>query len=199
MKKNLILLHTESLRIIAFEIFALLIPLIGLKLLNLSNFSIGIALFLFSVGYLAFSYLAGRLVDSFDKKTIILILYFIAFLSLGSFFLTLNTFELTTWVYYLFILIIGLIVVFIETAITSWIPDIYNYDQLANGAGILQTSKSLSNLIAPALGGIIITFFGYDFTLLFLGIALLVNILLLASLKNNTQIEKKELNSLFLS
>lgn len=192
MKKNILLLFTESIRIIDFEIFALLIPLIGLKLLNLNNFAIGIALFLFSVGYLVFSYFAGKLIDSFDKKTIILILYFIAFLSLGSFFLILNNFELTKWSYYLFVFIIGIIVVFMETAITAWIPDIYDYDQISNGAGILQSSKSISNLIAPAVAGVIITFFGYNFTVLFLGIALLINIVLIGSLKNNIQSEKKE-------
>ena len=123
--KNIILLIAESFRIIAFEIFSILIPLIGLKILNLDNFSIGISLFLFSIGYLIFSYTAGRIVDAYNKKKLIIWIYITQSILLCVFYMYIDYNSLFIWIYYLLILMLGLSVVFIETAVTAWMPDIY--------------------------------------------------------------------------
>ncbi|WP_146551436.1 MFS transporter [Rummeliibacillus sp. SL167] len=190
--KNIILLFTESFRIIVFEIFAIMLPLIGLKLLKLDNFSIGISLFLFSVGYLIFSYLAGKIVDSYNKKNLIIYIYGIEVILLYLFYIFIHNGNLSILIYYTLILIIGLSVVFIETAITAWIPDIYLSEELSNGAGVLQTGKSISNLIAPTIGGGLISLYGYNNTIIFLCIVLLINIPLIVLIKGYESSKKSK-------
>ncbi|WP_339262550.1 MFS transporter [Lysinibacillus sp. FSL K6-3209] len=182
--KNIILLIAESFRIIAFEIFSILIPLIGLKILNLDNFSIGISLFLFSIGYLIFSYTAGRIVDAYNKKKLIIWIYITQSILLCVFYMYIDYNSLFIWIYYLLILMLGLSVVFIETAVTAWMPDIYATNRISNGAGILQTGKSISNLIAPTIGGALISLYGYNHTVVLLIMLLLLNIPLTILLKS---------------
>ncbi|WP_181020924.1 MFS transporter, partial [Lysinibacillus sphaericus] len=182
--KNIILLIAESFRIIAFEIFSILIPLIGLKILNLNNFSIGISLFLFSIGYLIFSYTAGRIVDAYNKKKLIIWIYITQSILLCVFYMYIDYNSLFIWIYYLLILMLGLSVVFIETAVTAWMPDIYATNRISNGAGILQTGKSISNLIAPTIGGALISLYGYNHTVVLLIMLLLLNIPLTILLKS---------------
>ena len=68
-----LLLLEESLRCIVSEIFSFLIPIVGLKVLQLTTSEISFATMLFSLGYLLFSYVLGRLADRFGKKRLILI------------------------------------------------------------------------------------------------------------------------------
>ncbi|KYD24098.1 MFS transporter [Geobacillus sp. FSL W8-0032] len=188
LSKNFQIGIAEILRLLSTEILMILIPILGINILNLNNSSIGFAISLSSIGFLIFGYIAGLIADSWNRKYMMVTFLFIKSLLFGMFaYLALSS-NLTELNYFLIIFLVGLVIVIIETTLTAWIPDIYSKEELAGINSLLQFSRSSANLLGPALGGVIIGIFGEELTMLFISCALLISSILMLGIKNPNKV-----------
>jgi MFS family permease len=186
--KNFQIGIAEILRLLSTEILMILIPILGINILNLNNSSIGFAISLSSIGFLIFGYIAGLIADSWNRKYMMVTLLLIKSLLFGMFaYLALSS-NLTKLNYFLIIFLIGLVIVIIETTLTAWIPDIYSKDELAGINSLLQFSRSSANLLGPALGGVVIGIFGEELTMTFISCSLLISSILMLGIKNSNKV-----------
>ncbi|WP_252181459.1 hypothetical protein [Geobacillus thermoleovorans] len=83
--KNFQIGIAEILRLLSTEILMILIPILGINILNLNNSSIGFAISLSSIGFLIFGYIAGLIADSWNRKYMMVTLLLIKSLLFGMF------------------------------------------------------------------------------------------------------------------
>ncbi|TYR81815.1 MFS transporter [Priestia megaterium] len=183
----------ETLRYISVEGLILIIPIIGIKVLELNNSLIGVAISLSSIGYLLFGYIAGLIADKWNRQKVIITSLLMKALCFGLFSYSIVSSNLNKVSYFLIICMISLFVVIIETTITAWIPDIYSSEKLSEINGVIQFSKSSANLIGPFLGGLSIDKLGISWTLLLITICLIISSLSIVRIK--TYIKPKNVNS----
>lgn len=174
----------ETIRFISTEILMILIPIVGIKILNLNNSSIGIATSLSSIGYLLFGYLAGLIADKWDRQYIITSSLLIKSFVFGLFSYCILSSTLTKVSYFSIIILISLSLVLVENTITVWIPDIYKNNELSGINVLIQFSRSTANLIGPALGGFCIGIIGVPYTLFLISIGLIISSLAIIAVKS---------------
>ncbi|MBU8690793.1 MFS transporter [Priestia megaterium] len=165
----------ETLRYISVEGLILLIPIIGIKVLELNNSLIGLAISLSSIGYLLFGYIAGLIADKWNRQQVIITSLLVKSLCFGLFSYLVLSSNLNKLSYFFIICMISLFLVIIETTITAWIPDIYTSENLSGINGVIQFSKSGANLIGPFLGGLSIEKLGISWTLLLIATCLIIS------------------------
>ncbi len=108
---------------------------------------------LFSLGYLLFSYVLGRLADRFGKKRLILIALGVASFLLILCSLSIGVDSFFKWEYFLIVLGMGVAVVSKETTMGAWIPELFSRNEWLKVNGGIQGTKSVANLVGPLLGG----------------------------------------------
>lgn len=84
---------------------------------------------LFSLGYLLFSYVLGRLADRFGKKRLILIALGVASFLLILCSLSIGVDSFFKWEYFLIVLGMGVAVVSKETTMGAWIPELFSRNE----------------------------------------------------------------------
>lgn len=184
-----LLLLEEALRCIVSEIFSFLIPIVGLKVLQLTTSEISFATMLFSLGYLLFSYVLGRLADRFGKKRLILIALGVASFLLILCSLSIGVDSFFKWEYFLTVLGMGVAVVSMETTMGAWIPELFSRNEWLKVNGGIQGTKSVANLVGPFLGGVMISCFQVPVSLLILSVLLIVGMGMLSTIKS---VEREE-------
>jgi len=182
----------ETLRYISVEGLILLIPIIGIKVLELNNSLIGLAISLSSIGYLLFGYIAGLIADKWNRQQVIITSLLVKALCFGLFSYLVLSSNLNKSSYFFIICMISLFLVIIETTITAWIPDIYTNENLSGINGVIQFSKSSANLIGPFLGGLSIDKLGISWTLLLIATCLIISSL--SILKVGKYVKPKNIN-----
>jgi MFS family permease len=173
----------ETLRNLAIDMLMLLIPIIGLKTLDLNNSSIGAAVALSSMGYLFFGYVAGIIADKWGKKKVLISSLFLKSITFGYFSYLVLTANLTPVIFFVLITFLSLVLVIIETTMTSWMPEICETDELPSINGVIQFSRSSANLIGPALGGLIIGFFGESSTLFIISLMIIISAIIIFTIR----------------
>lgn len=179
-----LLLLEEALRCIVSEIFSFLIPIVGLKVLQLTTSEISFATMLFSLGYLLFSYVLGRLADRFGKKRLILIALGVASFLLILCSLSIGVDSFFKWEYFLIVLGMGVAVVSMETTMGAWIPELFSRNEWLKVNGGIQGTKSVANLVGPLLGGMMVSSFQVPVSLLILSVLLIVGMGMLSTIKS---------------
>ena len=166
-----------------------MIPIVGLKVLQLTTSEISFATMLFSLGYLLFSYVLGRLADRFGKKRLILIALGVAsfLLILCSLYIGVDSFF--KWEYFLIVLGMGVAVVSMETTMGAWIPELFSRNEWLKVNGGIQGTKSVANLVGPLLGGMMVSSFQVPVSLLILSVLLIVGMGMLSTIKS---VEREE-------
>lgn len=166
-----------------------MIPIVGLKVLQLTTSEISFATMLFSLGYLLFSYVLGRLADRFGKKRLILIALGVASFLLILCSLSIGVDSFFKWEYFLIVLGMGVAVVSKETTMGAWIPELFSRNEWLKVNGGIQGTKSVANLVGPLLGGMMVSSFQVPVSLLILSVLLIVGMGMLSTIKS---VEREE-------
>ena len=144
---------------------------------------------LFSLGYLLFSYVLGRLADRFGKKRLILIALGVASFLLILCSLSIGVDSFFKWEYFLIVLGMGVAVVSKETTMGAWIPELFSRNEWLKVNGGIQGTKSVANLVGPLLGGMMVSSFQVPVSLLILSVLLIVGMGMLSTIKS---VEREE-------
>ncbi len=149
-----ILWSGQTISSIGTGVSELAFPLLILTLTH-SPAQAGYAAALRTIPYLAFSLLAGALVDRWNRKRTMILCDAIRALVLGSIPLTFAFGILTIWQLYAVTFVEGTFYVFFSLAEAGALPQVVPKAQLPIAAAMNNTVYSVSALLGPSLGGIL--------------------------------------------
>lgn len=110
---------------------------------------------------LIFGPIAGVFVDWFDRKKILVYLDLFAAVVVGIFsFVYIENGRLSLLSVYLLVMLLSLINVLFQPAVSTVIPTIMQREELVDSNGINSLFTSIGNLVAPAAAGILFGFYG---------------------------------------
>lgn len=137
---------------IAFLGIGLIIPVMPsfMNIMHLSGKTVGYLVAVFAVAQLLMSPLAGRWVDRYGRKKIIIIGLFLFGVSELIFGLGTNV-----WVLYLARLLGGISAAFVMPGVTAYIADITSIQERPKAMGYFSAAISLGFIIGPGIGGFI--------------------------------------------
>lgn len=146
-----------------FVLFAM--PLMAVQLLHADAFQMGILSMLESLAFLLISLPAGAWVDRWRKKRVIVLGDLLRAALLLTIPATYLAGWLTIWQVFAVAFLIGCITVFFDVANQSYLPEIVEGDQIADGNGKLQASQQTAMVIGPAAASALVRLLGSPVTI----------------------------------
>ncbi|GGA58750.1 MFS transporter [Kroppenstedtia guangzhouensis] len=147
-----------------------------------STLAMGTILLVTMLPKIIFSFFGGALGDRFIKKRLLLITDLTRFLLGIGWGLTLLGRETTLMELYLFSIIFGIIQAFFSPAYNALLPELIRQNQIPRAVTINMMVFRLSSLVAPALGGVLVTLLSFGSIVILdsvtYGLAFLCNCLL---------------------
>jgi MFS family permease len=135
------------------QVSLLALPLVAVTLLNASPFEVAALGTIEFLPFILFSLPAGAWVDRLRRRPILIagdVGRAVALATIpAAFFLG----ALTIWQLYVVGFVVGTRTVFFDVAYQSYLPSIVDRDQLVDGNGKLETSRTIAQSAGPALGG----------------------------------------------
>lgn len=166
-KKSFILLMTAKLvSLIGTQMQDFAVSLYVLKITG-SALKFSSVLIVASIPSIVLGPFAGVLVDWFDRKKIIIYLDMAAGVIVGVYaaIYKING-RLTLGSIYILVILLALISLFYNPAISTMIPSILKKDELLDGNGTNSVVTNAGNLAAPALAGVLLSFYGLFYILI---------------------------------
>lgn len=135
------------------QISLLALPLVAVTLLNASPFEVAALGTIEFLPFILFSLPAGAWVDRLRRRPILIVgdLGRAAVLATIPAAYVLGV--LTIWQLYAVGFVVGTLTVFFDVAYQSYLPSLVERDQLVDGNGKLETSRTIAQTAGPALGG----------------------------------------------
>ncbi|MGB3258921.1 MAG: MFS transporter [Ornithinimicrobium sp.] len=146
----------DTVSVFGMQVVGLAIPIMAVQLLSASAFQMGLLSALEMLAFLLISLPAGAWVDRWRKKRVIVLgdLGRAAVLLLLPLAWALDV--LAMWQLYAVALVSGAITVFFDVANQSYLPEIVDGDQIAEGNGKLSASQQTAGVLGPAAGAAVI-------------------------------------------
>ncbi len=150
----------DTVSVFGMQVVGLAIPIMAVQLLSASPFQMGLLNALEMLAFLLISLPAGAWVDRWRKKRVIVFgdLGRAAVLLLLPLAWALGV--LAMWQLYVVALASGAITVFFDVANQSYLPEIVDGDQIAEGNGKLSASQQTAGVLGPAAGAAVIRVIG---------------------------------------
>jgi len=146
-----------------------------LKISGNKGLAVGSAFGVLAIGEIISGFLSGPIVDHFNKKKILIITDFLRFLIVFALYYLsirglLNVFKVT-----MILFILSLLSPLFSAGEFTLIPHIVEKDELLEANGFISGLRGLINILAPALGGIIVAGFGYNVCFLIDALSFLIS------------------------
>ena len=146
----------ETISVFGSQITMLALPLTAVVILKSSPVEMGILNALAFAPFLLLSLFAGVWADRMRRRPILIIADLSRFVLLGS----IPVVYLAGWlsIYYLYVvsLLIGVTTVFFDIAYQAYLPVLIDRDQLVEGNGKMEVSRSIAQVAGPGLAGILV-------------------------------------------
>ncbi len=150
----------DTVSVFGMQLVGLAIPIMAVQLLEATPFQMGLLGALQMLAFLLISLPAGAWVDRWSKKRVIVlgdlsraaVLLMLPLAWLGG--------VLAMWQMYVVALLSGAITVFFDVANQSYLPEIVDNDQIADGNGKLSASQQTAGVVGPAAGAALIRAIG---------------------------------------
>jgi MFS family permease len=135
------------------QVSLLAIPLVAVILLTASPFEVALLGTIEFLPFILFSLPAGAWVDRLRRRPILIAGDLGRALSLASIPIAYLAGSLTIWQLYVVGFINGTLTVLFDVAYQSYLPSIVDRDQLVDGNGKLELSRTVAQTAGPAIGG----------------------------------------------
>jgi len=135
------------------QVSLLAIPLVAFVLLGASPFEVALLSTVEFLPFILFSLPAGAWVDRLRRRPILIIGDLGRALSLASIPIAYAFDALTIWQLYLVGFVNGTLTVFFDVAYMSYLPSLVDRDQLVDGNGKLEISRTVAQTAGPAISG----------------------------------------------
>ncbi len=135
------------------QVSLLAIPLVAVILLKASPFEVAMLGTVEFVPFILFSLPAGAWVDRLRRRPILIFGDVGRAASLASIPIVYLLGGLTIWQLYVVGFVNGTLTVFFDVAYQSYLPSLVERDQLVDGNGKLETSRTIAQTAGPAIGG----------------------------------------------
>lgn len=134
----------------------LALPLVAILVLHASTFEVGLLSTLESLAFLVIGLPAGAWVDRMRFRWVLVLNDVVRFVALASIPLAKLLGGLTIGQLYVVALAVSVSTVFFDVAYQSYLPELVAKEALVEGNAKLQASESVSQIAAPAIGGVLI-------------------------------------------
>ncbi|MGO0575027.1 MFS transporter [Ornithinimicrobium panacihumi] len=160
------------------------LPLVAVQLLGADAFQMGLLATLESLAFLLISLPAGAWVDRWRKKVVIvagdlLRAGLLLTLPLAWLMDTLTLVQL-----YVVATLVGVITVFFDVANQSYLPEIVDGDQIADGNGKLQASQQVAGVVGPAAAAALVRWIGSPLTILVTSVCMALSSLFISRIRH---------------
>jgi MFS family permease len=157
------------------QITILAVPVVAALTLKVSPFQFGLIATIEFLPYMLMSLPAGVWVDRLRRRPILIVADLGRAISLLSIPLAFAFGALTLWQLYVVVLVNGCLTVFFDVAYQSYLPSIVERDQLVEGNGKLETTRTISQRLGPGLAGILVTLLSAPFAVVFDAVSFLIS------------------------
>ncbi|MEO0127212.1 MAG: MFS transporter [candidate division WOR-3 bacterium] len=140
---------------------------LALQLSNGKGIVLGGVFSIYTLGEVLFGFIAGPIADRINKKKALIVIDIIRGIIVTLLFIFVRSQMVSIAHLYIFIFAFSFFSPFFHRIEFTIIPQLVEKDLLLSANGILGGSKKLMQIIAPALGGIFVGFFGVASCLLF--------------------------------
>lgn len=141
---------------LGYQISEFLFPLIAVVKLHSSGFEAGLVSGSQFVPVVVLSLTAGALADRADIRGLVLVSSAIRGAALAVMGLVYALWGLTLWVVIIAAVVVGSATVYYDVGFQSTIPKLLRPSELGRGNGLLQASTSASQMVGPALAGLLL-------------------------------------------
>ena len=143
----------ESISQFGTQISLLALPLVAVSLLQATPFEVALLATIEFLPFILFSLPAGAWVDRLRRRPILILGDVGRGVALATVPIAFALDVLTVWQLYAVGFSVGVLTVFFDVAYQSYLPSLVERDQLINGNGKLEISRTLAQTAGPALGG----------------------------------------------
>lgn len=135
------------------QVSLLALPLVAVVLLEATPFEVALLGTIEFLPFILFSLPAGAWVDRLPRRPILIIGDVGRAVALATIPVAFALDALTIWQLYAVGFVVGLLTVFFDVAYQSYLPSLVERDQLIDGNGKLEVSRTLAQTAGPAAGG----------------------------------------------
>ncbi|CAN5471034.1 MFS transporter [soil metagenome] len=182
----------DTVSVFGMQLVGLAIPIMAVQLLDATPFEMGLLAALEMAAFLLISLPAGAWVDRWHKKRVLIIgdLSRAAVLLLLPLAWALDA--LSMWQVYAVALVSGAITVFFDVANQSYLPEIVDRDQIADGNGKLSASQQVAGVVGPAAGAGLIRAIGSPLAIAVTSVCMAASSLLVSRVKHQEEPKPRE-------
>ena len=135
------------------QVSLLALPLVAISLLRASAFDVALLGTVEFLPFILFSLPAGAWVDRLRRRPILILGDMGRALALSSIPVAFGLGVLTIWQLFVVAFVVGTLTVFFDVAYQSYLPAVVERDQLVDGNGKLEISRTIAQTAGPTLGG----------------------------------------------
>jgi MFS family permease len=135
------------------QVSLLALPLVAISLLQASAFEVALLGTVEFLPFILFSLPAGAWVDRLRRRPILILGDVGRAVALGSIPIAFALGGLTIWQLFAVAFVVGTLTVFFDVAYQSYLPAVVERDQLVDGNGKLEISRTIAQTAGPTLGG----------------------------------------------
>ncbi|MGB5951965.1 MAG: MFS transporter [Ornithinimicrobium sp.] len=175
----------DTVSVFGMQLVGLAIPIMAVQLLEATPFEMGLLGALEMLAFLLISLPAGAWVDRWSKKRVLIIgdLSRAAVLLLLPLAWALDV--LAMWQVFAVATVAGAITVFFDVANQSYLPEIVDNDQIADGNGKLSASQQVAGVVGPAAGAGLIRAIGSPLAIAVTSVCMAASSLLVSRVKHH--------------
>ncbi len=146
----------ETVSVFGSQVTQLAVPLIAATVLNVTAFEFGLLNTVEMLPFILLSLPAGVWVDRLRRRPILIVADLGRAAAIATIPLAFALNALTIWQLYAVGAVVGCFTVFFDVAYQSYLPSIVERDQLVEGNGKLEITRSASQILGPGMAGILI-------------------------------------------
>lgn len=146
----------ESVSQVGTAVSQLALPLVAVLVLGATTFQVGLLTAIETASFLIVGLPVGAWVDRMRLRRVLIVNDLVRAVALSSIPLAYLRGTLTIGQLYAVALVVGLSTVFFDVAYQSYLPELVGLDSLTEGNAKLQASESLSAIVGPSLGGVLV-------------------------------------------
>jgi MFS family permease len=135
------------------QVSLLALPLVAISLLQASAFDVALLGTVEFLPFILFSLAAGAWVDRLRRRPILILGDVGRALALGSIPIAFGFGALTLTQLFIVAFVVGILTVFFDVAYQSYLPAVVERDQLVDGNGKLEVSRTIAQTAGPTIGG----------------------------------------------
>jgi MFS family permease len=173
----------QAVSVLGDGVYQIAIMWLIMKITNNKGLAVGGAFSIFSFGELISGFISGPIADRFNKKRLLIITDFLrAVVLFALYFLSVENL-VNMYVIVLILLVLSILSPVFSTTQFTLMPLLVESDELLKANGTFNSFTTISRILGPALGGVLVGAFGYNACFLIDAISFLVSVATIAFIR----------------